>query len=237
MPNAKTGNTTTISIGGTAVGEVLSIKPVSPTIDPIETTNLDSTAKEFIPSPVPDYGEITINGNFFPSNTGQAALRTAFTSKTTDTYIITFPSTVGATWTFTGFITGYDMGEADNENPLSFAVTVKITGAATFGLTDSGGLSALSCTGAGGSLSPAFAAANRHYTYGAVSASSITVTPTAASHTIALYVNGVFVENVTSGAASSAITLTLNRGTLITLICYEAAKSPITYSIVAVKTS
>jgi len=70
-----------------------------------------------------------------------------------------------------------------------------------------------------------------------VSASSITITPTAASHTIKLFADGVYVQDIVSGAASAAIALTLNTGKLLTLIAYEAGKGPIVYNIMAMKTS
>jgi hypothetical protein len=235
MPNAKTGNSTTIQIGATTIGDVVSIGGVSIATDAIEVTTLASTMKEFIPG-LQDAGEVTIGVNFYTGDAGQLALKTAALAKTTDTYIITFPSTIGATWTFSGFITAYGTGEINNE-VVSAEITVKITGSPTLGLTTSGGLTALSLTAAGGTLVPSFSASLRSYVFSGVSASSVTVTPTAASHTIKLYIDDVYSQDITSGAASSSISLTINVSKRLTLICYEAAKTPITYNIVVVKTA
>ncbi|MFA7256793.1 MAG: major tail protein [Kiritimatiellales bacterium] len=98
------------------------------------------------------------------------------------------------------------------------------------------GLSALSLAGTGGTLSPAFGAAIRYYTFGGVSAASVTVTPTAASHIIQLLVDGVFVQNIISGQASSAIEMAIGTKKL-TLIAQEAGKQSQTTEIIVVKTS
>ena len=98
------------------------------------------------------------------------------------------------------------------------------------------GLSALSVTGTGGTLSPAFGAAVRYYTFGGMTGASFTVTPTAASHTIEMYVNGVFLQNVTSGAASGAVAMSIGTKK-VTLVAYESGKSSQTTEIIVVKVS
>jgi len=98
------------------------------------------------------------------------------------------------------------------------------------------GLSALSMTGTGGTLSPAFGAAVRYYTFGGVTGASVTVTATAANHTIKLYVDGVYSQELASGAASAAITMAIGTKKL-TLVAYEAGKSSQTTEIVVVKTA
>lgn len=133
LSNAKTGNGATIKIGTSAIGEVTSIGAVSLATDSIEVTTLASTMKEFIPG-LTDPGEVTIGLNFYPDDAGQAALKIAAFSKTVDTYTITFPTTVGATWAFSGFISAYSTGEINNE-VTSAEITVKITGAPTLTLT------------------------------------------------------------------------------------------------------
>ena len=100
----------------------------------------------------------------------------------------------------------------------------------------SGGLTALSMAGTGGTLSPAFGVGVRSYTFGGVSAASVTVTPTAASHTIKLYVDGAYVQEVVSGTASAAIAMTIG-SKKITLVAYEAGKASQTTEIIVVKTS
>ncbi len=235
MPNAKTGNTTTIQIGAVTIGEVKKISPVTPKKEEYDATTLASTAKEVIVG-LPDYATVNLLINFYTGDTGQAALRTAFSSGTLDTYIITFPTAVGATWTFTAYCLECPGPEASNEL-LEATIVLRISGAAVLGTTASGGLTALALTGAGGTLVPTFGVALRYYMFSGVSAASVTITPTAASHTIKLYIDGVYSQDISSGAASNAIALTINVSKLLTLIVYEAAKTPITYEIVVLKTS
>ena len=102
------------------------------------------------------------------------------------------------------------------------------------------GISGLSVAGAGGSLSPAFGAAVRAYTYVGLTAASCTVTITAASHTINLYevVDGVdtFLQALTTAQASSAITMAI--GTKIfKVVAYETGKQSQTTFITVVKTA
>lgn len=101
----------------------------------------------------------------------------------------------------------------------------------------SSGLSALSLTGTGGTLSPSFGAAVRYYTFGGLTGTSFTVTATAASHTIKLYVDGVFSQNLTSGTASAAISMAATGTKKLAIVAYEANKTAQTTEIVVVKTA
>lgn len=103
--------------------------------------------------------------------------------------------------------------------------------------TASGGLTALALTGTGGSLSPSFDVAVRYYTFGGVTATSFTVTPTAASHTIKMYVNGTYVQDIVSGQASAAVAMASVGTKKVTLVAYESGKSSQTTEIVVVKTA
>jgi len=98
------------------------------------------------------------------------------------------------------------------------------------------GLSGLAVTGAGGTLAPAFGASVRYYSFYGMTADSFTVTPTAASHTIEMYVDGVFLQNVTSGAASGSVSMSVGTK-LVKLVAYESGKSSQTTYIVVEKAS
>lgn len=100
----------------------------------------------------------------------------------------------------------------------------------------SDGLSGLSLAGEGGTLSPGFGAAIRYYTFDGVTAASVTVTATAADHTIQLYVDGVYVQDLESGEASDAIALAVGSKKL-TIVAQEANKSSQTTEIIVVKTA
>lgn len=98
------------------------------------------------------------------------------------------------------------------------------------------GLSALSMTGTGGTLSPSFGEAVRYYTYGGVTGASVTVTATAADHDIKLYVDGVLSQTLVSGTASSAIAMSTGAKKL-TIVAQESGKATQTTEIIVVKTA
>ena len=101
----------------------------------------------------------------------------------------------------------------------------------------SGGLTGLTMTGTGGTLSPSFGAAVRYYTYGGVTGTSVTVTPTAAGHAIKLYVDDVLAQTLSSGVASSAISIPTAGTKKLTIVAQEAGKQSQTTEIIVVKTA
>ena len=227
---------TYIQIGANSIAELTSIDGLDLTQETIDSTNLSSAGgyREFIAG-FKDAGEVALGGHFNSTDTlGQMAMYTAFAAGTVDTYTINYPS--GATWTFTGVVTGFKTG-AELEDTIAFEGTIKVSGQPSLGVTQSGGLTALSLTGAGGTLSPAFSAGNRAYTFSGVSATSVTVTATAAAHTLKLYADGVYVQDLTTAVASNAISLTLNVGKKLTIIAYEVNKAQKVYDITVVKTT
>ena len=236
---AKRAIGTTITKGGTNLGGLTSIGTPEKSADTIETTTLDVTDgyKTFIQG-IKDGGEISVKGFFDTADAGQMALDTAFEAGTLDTYVITFPATIGATFTFTGIITKYTPGEVTIEDPLSFELTIKVSGKPILATVASGGLTALTLSGTTGALSPVFANTKYAYAWSFTTDASITVTPTGANHTIKMYVDGVYVADITSGSASTAITGFLAATSKeIKLICFEAGKTPKTYSIIAIRTT
>lgn len=236
---AKRALGTTISKGGTNIGGLTSIGTPEKSADMLETTTLDITDgyKTYIQG-IKDGGEISVKGFFDTADAGQMALDTAFEAGTLDTYIIAFPVSIGATFTFSGIITKFTVGEVTIEDPLSFELTVKISGKPTLATVASGGLTALTLSGTAGALSPVFGNAKYAYAWSFTTDASITVTPTAALHTIKLYVDNVYVQDINSGSASAAIAGFLAATSKqIDLVCFEAGKTPKTYSVVAIRTT
>lgn len=101
----------------------------------------------------------------------------------------------------------------------------------------SAGLSALTLSGTGGTLSPTFSTSNRYYTFGGLTGTSFTVTATAANHIIQLYVNDVLAQILTSGVASNAISMATVGTKKVKIIAYEIGKSSQTTEIIVVKTA
>lgn len=232
---AKAGNGTTLMIGATTVGEVKKISPLGSKRDEIDVTTLSSAAKEFILG-MADYGAVTVTINWYPGDAGQAAIRTAFANQTTDTYTITFPTSLGATYTFSALVLESPGPEIGND-VLQSEIVLRCTGAANLGLTASTGISALAS--AVGTISPTFATGTLNYSCTWTTTTATTVTVTAAAHTIDLYVDGViFQRGVTSGAASNSIgTFGTQSSKKLDIIVYEVGKTPKVYTIILMRTT
>lgn len=220
-----------------AVTGITSIAGIEKTADTLDTTTLDSDGgyRTFVGG-FKDGGEVTLSGYFAPGNPGQTLLDSAFEAGDVHSFQIVFPPELGASWVFDGVVTGFSTS-ADLEELVGFETTIKVSGKPTLATTPSAGLSALTVTGTGGTLVPSFANNNYYYTFDGVTGNSVTVTATAANHTLKLYVDGKFVENLQSGVASSAIALTLNVGRKIMIYAQETGKTPVIYQIIAVKTA
>jgi hypothetical protein len=129
-------------------------------------------------------------------------------------------------------ITWQDIVTFDNE----MDAIAWLDGLANVPISESTGLSGLELTGTGGTLSPAFDAGVRYYTFDGVSAAAVTVKATAADHTLRLYIDGVFSQNLTSGEASDSISVALGSKKL-TITAQELGKTVQTTEIIVVKTA
>lgn len=174
----------------------------------VEVTDLDSTAKEYIPG-LKDYGSITIEGNYVVADPGQAALKAdAITGalRTVTVYLANQAETI----TFTSFVKSLKFGEADNNAVTSFTAELRISGAISEAAAP---LTALTTTA--GTISPDFAGTQLEYFVKATSA-TITVTPTSAGNTITVIGNGIS-QVVVSGVASNPIAIAIDTMTLINI--------------------
>lgn len=235
---AKRSVGTLLKIGNNSIVGLTSIGGLELTAETIDVTTLmsDGGYREFIGG-FKDGGEVPISGFFEPGDTtGQIAMYNAFQNGTTDSYSIVFPSEMGASWNFSGVVTGFSTS-VDLEEAVSFEGTIKVSGKPSLGTTPSGGLTALSLAGAGGTLSPAFANTNYNYSFGGVTAASVTITATAAAHTLKLYIDGVYSQDLTSGSASASIPLTINIGKKLTILASEVGKTQKVYEVTAIKTA
>lgn len=240
MPARRTIGTT-LTKGGTTIGLLTKISTPEKSADSKEVTTLDISDgyKRFIPG-LKDGGEVAVEGYFDVGDTGQMALDTAIENGTEDTYVITFPAAIGASITFNAIVTKYTPGEVNTEDPLSFSLTLKVTGKPILATTPSGGLTALTLTGTAGTLSPAFNNAKYAYSWSFTTDTQITVTPTAANHTFDIYVDSVLLQaGLASGAASLAITGFSAAATSknIDIVAKEAGKTAKVYTVVAIRTS
>ena len=241
MARATKGLGTTISIGGTAIGNLTDINGTDMSVETQEVTTLDDTAKDYIPG-IFDGGEVSVSGFFEPGNTGQAAMDTAFRAGTESTFIITFPTSMGATWTFTGYVTKMSSG-ASLSDPVKFDATILLTALPSLGTTATTGASALVVIAVGGAgltsaaYTPSFAIGTFFYGFTFTTESAYAIKVTAADHTILLYIDGTYSQALTSGSESSSIAQVAAGAKELKVICYESGKTPKTYIIMVSKLS
>lgn len=217
---------------GNAIAELTKIGPPKLKLDTAEVTSHQSANayREFIGTLL-DAGEVSIEGNFIVGDTnGQIGLITDMEAKTVQSFLLTFPTAITSTWTFSALVTAFEVGDMNHDGTLTFSATLKITGRPVLASTASNNLSNLVLTTA--TLYPAFAAGTYDYTATSIGA-SITVTPTAAAGTIT--VNG---NTVASGVASGAISLgAIGTVTTITVVVQETGKTAKTYTVRVAKTA
>lgn len=125
------GTKLTIGANG-VVAELTSISGLELSADTIETTTHDSTGGfRTFASGLKDAGEVSVEGYFDPDDTdGQIALKSALISGASTAFKVTFPTGVGAEWTFNGIVTQVSTG-ANMEENITFAATIKVSGVPT----------------------------------------------------------------------------------------------------------
>ncbi|NNV07775.1 histidine kinase [Geobacillus sp. MMMUD3] len=226
---------TKLMVGANSIAELTSIGGVELSADTVETTTLDSGGWRTFMQGLKDGGEVSLEGYFNPGDSnGQIALYNSFQSGALLPYTILFP--FGASWTFNGIVTKVST-KADLEDSVPFEATIKVSGQPSLGLTASAGLTGLSLSGTGGSLAPTFNTNTYLYAFSGLTGTSFTVTATGAGQTIAMYVDGVFVQNLTSGTASGSVAMTSIGSKKVTIVANEPNKAPKVYEVTVVKTA
>lgn len=124
MPMVGTG--TTISFASGFMAEILSIQPPNPTREAIDTTHMGTTpAKTFVPGDLADWGELRAEIAFIPETAVPI-------NAATGSIVITFPDSGATTWTFSGFMIGFEPSVPLEERATA-NVVIKVTGAITVG--------------------------------------------------------------------------------------------------------
>jgi predicted secreted protein len=245
MSNAVNSVGTLLKKGANTIAELKEINGIDISGETIDVTTLSSTNgyREFVLG-FKDPGEVSISGFFYPGDTnGQAAMYTDMINGDSASYTIQFPSDLGATWTFTGYVMNFKTG-AVVEDAVTFEATIKVSGEPTLGTTASTGWSAFilrDATDANDATAdayvPAIGASEYQYAVTFTTEASVKPKVTAASHTIKLYVDDVYVEDLTSGTAGSAITFGAGTVKKLTFKMWEAGKTPKYYDCMVHRTS
>lgn len=117
--------------GTVTVAEVRSIGGPSMTREMVDVSSMDSTsAMEYISAGLFDGGEVSVTGNWIPSNTTQTCLHNDLTA-TAQTYALLFSDSSTTTWTVSLLVSAFSpnmpVGDA-----MTFDATLKVTGTPTF---------------------------------------------------------------------------------------------------------
>ncbi|SHH86571.1 phage tail tube protein [Desulfosporosinus lacus] len=227
MTGAKSTFGTTLTRAGSAIAEITNISSPKLTAGEIDVTSMDSANgyKEYIQG-MRDGGDVSVEGNFINSDTnGQVGLVTDFNAGTVQSFVITFPD--GTTWTFSAFVKGFELDDAEVEGKMGFKATLKVTGKPVLGITAAPNLTALVVTT--GTLIPAFAAGTYEYVaYILTGVASVTITPTCAT------ADSITVDDnvVATGVPSSAIALgAAGSVTTVEVVTTDAGKADTKYTI------
>lgn len=229
---ASHGNTTTISWGGATIGSVTNIGGVELKAGKIDITALSDTFKKYM-ADLPEASDIPISGFFDQTDAnGQIQLATDIAARTSRTAVITLPGSI-ATWTFTGFVTSWKVGEIVN-GVIPFSATIAVAAAPVLALSASNNATALTITTA--TLYPTFAQGTYSYV-GTSTGTGLTFTPTFAAGTCSI-TNGTTTVVTTSTVASGSLALgSVGTQTTFTMTIQETNKVAKVYTFVIAKTA
>ena len=218
-----------VTLGGTAVGEVIDVPEIGFKKDRIDVTNHDSTGgyEESIVSAVIRSEEITLKCNSVNGNAGQIAVKAQQALGTAAAVVITFPD--GTVVSGNALVTAYSYLGAMEEQ-IVFNMTIKWTGAVTDTVTLATAPSALAVTTA--DLYPSPFAATVYDYYGVSTGNTCTVTLTFLTATAKLYREGVYVQDLVTATPSGNISLGSD-GTVtdLQIVVTEATKGTRTYNL------
>jgi predicted secreted protein len=113
------------------IAELTDISGPSLEADELDVTSHDSPSgyREFIQG-LKDAGEVSIEGNFLPTNTTQNDVLSDYQSGVVRNFQLVFPDTATTTWEFSAIVTAFEP-TAPVEDVLTFSATLKITGEPT----------------------------------------------------------------------------------------------------------
>jgi hypothetical protein len=231
---AKIGYGLTFAWNSQTVAELNQVGIPGISVDKIPASSFDSpsSCKETIAGMI-ECKPFRIKGHLYSGDTnGQVAMAADILTRTTRTFLITWPTAMAMTATGSAFISDFQPGEVTPEGKVEFEMEITPTGLVTIGQTASGGLTGL--TGieenAGGALDFVPNFSNTLYEYNVLvntASTYVKFTPTAASHTITI--TNSFdgsVTTVPTGNQSGELDLgAANSLTIFTIKCWESGKA------------
>ena len=233
MTNAIVALGVTLKRNGETIAEVKQVNGVKLSRALLDATNFATADfyKEWVPG-IKDGGKLAIEGNFIAGDTlGQVGLIADWEAGTYQTFVLTWPTSVAVTYSFTGIVEDVDFSPAKVGDLISFKATIQVNAKGTLGIGVSTGLSALTGIEETGTAAltfvPSFLAGTLFYAAEINTASDwIKLTPTAAAHTIVVTALGVATTVLTT-QQSGQITLDV-AGTVtpVYISAHQAGKAP-----------
>jgi predicted secreted protein len=223
-----------LTMNDNAIAEIENIGDLGLTGETIDVTNHDSAdhVKECIGGLL-DGGDVAIEGNLIVGNTnGQIAMWTALKARTVQAFVMTFPTAITATWTFSAVVTDFKTKHPIKDK-LGFTAKVKISGLPVLAIGAS--VDATTIAVSVGTLVPAWLATVYEYVDAVVTGTaSLTFTVTdATAASIALYDSFTgATTSLTSEVASGAQTLGA-AGSITTFVvtCTDTGKTSKIYTV------
>ncbi|OAN51849.1 MULTISPECIES: phage tail tube protein [Sphingobium] len=120
----KTGSNTFVPIA-----KITDFSAFSGSASVIDTTSLDSTAKEKLMG-LQDFGQVSINFNVIPNDAGQVALEAAKASRALTEFKLALNDSANTTYTFSGFVLSKSLSGAVDDK-VSGSATIEISGNVT----------------------------------------------------------------------------------------------------------
>jgi len=114
----------------TEIGEITDINHEDAGVNEIDSTHLQSTAKEYLVG-LEDNGTYSLSVNYLFDDTGQQALRAAKTARTKQSFRATYSD--DSTMTFDAYVKTFSGPAAAVEGKLNGTVTLKISGSIVYG--------------------------------------------------------------------------------------------------------
>lgn len=134
------GTKLNIGTGSSAVtvGGLTSINGIEISSETIDVTDLANSSgyREKLPG-FKEVGDVTVSGFLDGADSGQTQMYTLLNSQASSSFEIVFPTAIGKTWTFTGYVAGFTTG-AEVGDAITFEATIIVTGQATLAASASG---------------------------------------------------------------------------------------------------
>ena len=123
---------TVLSMDTTDIAQVIGITPPAFSLDTEDVTDMDSeNGWEEVIGTVLRSGEVGLNVHMDPAETSHTDLMAAMVDRVKKSFSLTFPDDAATSWSFDGFVTGFEIDEAAHDGKLTATITIKVTGKPT----------------------------------------------------------------------------------------------------------